>query len=150
MGRYTSTLYQIVYSTKYRRPCLKKSMRPELFRFIWGIMKNKKCHLYRINGIEDHLHILTDLHPAVPLARLVKDIKQSSSRLIREKQLLNHFPGWQIGYGAFTYSMDAKDRLIEYVKNQEQHHRKITFKREYMNLLEEHNIPYDERYLFED
>ncbi len=65
MSTYTQILYQIVYSTKYRRPTLVKENRSELFKYIWGILKNKKCHLYRINGVEDHLHIVTHIHPSV-------------------------------------------------------------------------------------
>ena len=85
MGRYTSIIYQIVFSTKHRTPYLHKDMRHELFKFIWGIFKNKKCHLYRINGVEDHLHIIMDLHPSVTLADLVKDIKLASTSLIKRK-----------------------------------------------------------------
>lgn len=150
MGRYTSIIYQIVFSTKHRTPCLHKNMRHELFKFIWGILKNKKCHLYRINGVEDHLHIVLDLHPSIPLADLVKDIKLASTSLIKRKNLIANFPGWQVGYGAFTYSIDAKERLIEYVKNQEEHHKKITFREEYIAFLKEHEITYNEKFLFED
>jgi len=113
-------------------------------------MKNKKCHLYRINGVEDHIHILTDLHPTIALSGLVKDIKVASTKMIKEEGLITNFLGWQVGYGAFTYSMSAKNHLIEYIKNQEAHHQKVTFKEEYIGLLKEHNIEYDEKYLFED
>jgi len=150
MGRHTSIIYQIVYSTKYRTPCLDKEIRPELFKYIWGILKNKKCHLYRMNGVEDHLHIVMDLHPTIALSNLIKDIKLASSKMIKEKNLIKNFLGWQIGYGAFTYSINEKENLIEYVKNQEEHHKKITFREEYISLLNEYEIEYDERYLFED
>jgi putative transposase len=150
MGRHTSIIYQIVYSTKYRTPCLDKEIRPELFKYIWGILKNKKCHLYRMNGVEDHLHIVMDLHPTIALSNLIKDIKLASSKMIKEKNLIKNFLGWQIGYGAFTYSINEKENLIEYVKNQEEHHKKITFREEYISLLNEYGIEYDERYLFED
>jgi len=113
-------------------------------------MKNKKCHLYRINGVEDHIHILTDLHPTIALSGLIKDIKLASTKMIKQENLITNFPGWQVGYGAFTYGMSAKDNLIEYIKNQEEHHRKVTFKEEYIGLLKEHDIDYDEKYLFED
>ena len=149
MGRHTSILYQIVYSTKRRIPCLKKEIRPRIFGHIYGTLQNKKCHTYRINGVEDHLHILIDLHPTVALSNLVKDLKLSSSDLITSEGLIEHFPGWQVGYGAFTYSQHAKPHLIEYIKNQEQHHRTVTFKKEYIGLLQEHRVEYDERYVFE-
>ena len=150
MGRHTSLLYQIVYSTKYRTTCLHKKMRPKLYSYIWGILKNKKCHLYRINGVEDHLHILTDIHPTLSISGLVKDIKLASSEMIKEEKLITDFPGWQIGYGAFSYATSSKNQLIEYVKNQEAHHKQVSFKEEYISLLEDHGIEYEEKYLFED
>ena len=147
MSTYTQILYQIVFSTKNRERTLLKENRDELFKYIWGVLKNKNCHLYRINGVEDHLHILTHLHPAVSLSSLVKDIKISSSLHIKKQTLFKRFTSWQEGYGAFTYSIKEKDRLINYIKNQEEHHRKKTFKEEYIALLREHEIDFDEKYL---
>jgi REP element-mobilizing transposase RayT len=147
MSTYTQILYQIVFSTKYREPILIKPNREALFKYIWGVIKNKNCHLYRINGVEDHIHILTHLHPAVSLASLVKDIKVSSSLYIKEHQLFNGFTNWQSGYGAFTYSIKEKNRVINYIKNQEEHHRKKTFREEYIDLLKEHGVEFDEKYL---
>jgi putative transposase len=147
MSTYTQILYQIVFSTKFREPTLIKEQRKELFEDIWGILKNKKCHLYRLNGVEDHIHIVTDLHPTIALSSLVKDIKLGSTSFIKEKALFPHFNGWQEGYSAFTYHISAKDNLIEYVKNQEAHHVKKTFREELEDLLKEHGISYDEKYL---
>ena len=147
MSTYTQILYQIVFSTKYRERTLTHENRPELFKFISGILKNKKCHLYRINGVEDHLHIITHLHPGVALASLVKDIKIASSVMIKKKGLFLGFGGWQEGYAAFTYSIDAKDNLIEYVKNQEEHHKARVFKEELIELLREQEVEFDEKYL---
>lgn len=113
-----SDLYQIVFGTNHHQKTLAADKRDELFRYIVGILKKKKCHLYRINGVEDHLDIVTHLHPSVALADLVKDIKLASSELIKKDKLFPNFGGWQDGYGAFTYSIEAKDRLIECVKNQ--------------------------------
>ncbi len=110
---------------------MEKENRPTLFKYIWDVLNNKKCHLYRINGVEDHLHIVTHLHPSVALSDLVKDIKLSSSGFIQENNLFKSFDGWQDGYGAFTYAIKAKENLIEYVKNQEEHHKTISFLDEY-------------------
>jgi len=115
--------------------------------YIYGILKSKECHLYRINAESDHLHIVTHLHPSVSLAALVKDIKLASTVFIKNEFLFPGFNGWQDGYGAFTYSISAKDNLIEYVKNQEKHHSVINFRKEFMQLLDEHKIDYDEKYL---
>ncbi len=112
-----------------------------------GILKNQKCHLYRINGAADHLHIVTHLHPTIALAGLIKDIKLASSGFIKGQNLFPRFNGWQDGYGAFTYSIKEKEKLIEYVKNQEVHHRIKTFREEIIELLKEHEIEFDEQYL---
>jgi putative transposase len=147
MSTYTQILHQIVFGTKNHEATLTKDNREKLFKYIWGILKNKKCHLYRINGVEDHLHIVTDIHPSASLANLVKDIKLASSDYIKQNNLFLKFNGWQDGYGAFTYSIKEKNRLIEYVKNQEEHHKKINFREEYVTLLKEHGIVFDEKYL---
>lgn len=147
MSTYTQIIYQIVFSTSKRITCLHQENRPELFKYISGIIKNKKSHLYRINGVEDHLHIVTHLHPTIALSDLVKDIKVASSIKIKETGWFKNFTAWQDGYGAFTYSIKEKDKLIEYVKNQEEHHKKISFKEEYIELLKEHKIEFDEKYL---
>lgn len=147
MSTYTQILYQIVFSTKQRKRVLTPERRPDLFKYIAGILQHKNCHLYRINGVEDHLHIITHLHPSVALASLVKDIKLASSKFIKEEGLFPSFDGWQDGYAAFTYAIEAKSNLIEYVKGQEEHHRKTTFKEELMKLLRENEVEFDEKYL---
>ena len=147
MSTYTQILYQIVFSTKSRERTLSENNRIELYKYISGVLKNKKCHLYRINGVEDHIHIVTHIHPSVALSNLIKDIKMASSEWIKTNKIFPNFNGWQDGYGAFTYSVSEKNRLIEYVKNQEAHHQKKTFKEEYIELLNEHGIEFDEKYL---
>ncbi len=147
MSTYTQILYQIVFSTKNREPSLVKEGRERLFRYIWGILKNNKCHLYRINGMEDHIHILTSLHPSVALSDLVKDLKVASSKFIKENQVFPNFGYWQNGYSAFTYSYGAKDKLVTYIKNQEEHHKTISFLDEYKALLKEFEVEFDEKYL---
>jgi len=97
--------------------------------------------------MEDHLHILTHIHPTVALATLVKDIKLASIDFIKSEGIFPDFEGWQNGYGAFTVSQRDKDQLINYIKNQETHHKKETFYDEYKRLIEEHGIEFDEKYL---
>ncbi len=115
--------------------------------YIAGVLKNKKCHLYAINGVEDHIHIVTHLHPAVALSDLVKDIKLSTTVLIKQNNLFPNFAGWQEGFGAFTYAPDQKHRVIAYVQNQEEHHRRKSFLEEYRELLNEFEVGYNEKYL---
>jgi REP element-mobilizing transposase RayT len=147
MSTYTQILYQIVFSTKGRKRTLIKENRSTLFKYISGILKNKKCHLYRIEGVEDHLHILTHVHPAISVSSLVKDIKIASSSFIKQEDLFPGFERWQNGYAAFTYSINAKDDLIKYVEDQEIHHKKKTFREELIHLLQEHKVEFDEKYL---
>ena len=147
MSTYTQSIHQVVFATKNRKPCLSKVNRPELFKYIWGIIKNSNCHLYRINGVEDHLHIATSVHQSISLANLVKNIKLASSQFIKEQNLFEGFNGWQEGYGAFTYSHKDKAALVNYVMNQEEHHKIKTFEEEYRELLFENGIEFDEKYL---
>ena len=148
MGTYTQILYQVVFSPKHRAPVMKKENREELFKYLYGVLKNKSCYSYQINGVEDHLHLVFSLHSSVALADLVKDMKIGSSKFIKEKKLFPGFTGWQTGYAAFTYSIEAKENLVRYVKNQEEHHKLKSYKEELIELLLEHEIEWKDEYLF--
>jgi REP element-mobilizing transposase RayT len=91
LSMYTKILYQIIFSTKERKRVLLEDNREQLYKYIWGILKKKNCHLYRINGVEDHIHIFTHLHPSIALADLIKDIKLASSDMIKNEKI---FPGF--------------------------------------------------------
>ena len=147
MSTYTQILYHIVFATKNRDPVLMPERREEMFRYIWGITKNLNCTLYRINGVEDHLHILVSLHPTVCLSDFVKTVKVASSTWIKEQNLFPQFTHWQDGYGAFTHSLKEKDALVNYIKNQQEHHRVKPFLEEFQTLLAEAGMTFDERYL---
>lgn len=147
MATYTQILYQIVFTTKNAENTMDLSKAENLYRYIWGVLKNKNCILYRVNGTENHIHIVTHIHPSVSISDLVKDIKVSSSKWVKEQNLFPYFKSWQEGYGAFTYHINQKEMLVNYVKNQREHHHKKTFKEEYIELLKEHGIEFDEKYL---
>jgi putative transposase len=147
MSTYTQILYQIVFASWNHENTMAQEGQQDLYKYIAGVLKNKNCHTYRINGIEDHIHIVTHIHPSISLAALVKDIKLASSSWIKVTGTFRNFNGWQEGYGAFTYSIKEKDRLIEYVKQQKEHHKTQSFREEYMDLLAEHGIQCDEKYL---
>lgn len=147
MSTYTQILYQIVFCTRNRERTITEAHQNKLYGFITGILKNKQCHLYRIGGVEDHLHIVTHLHPSIALADLIKDIKLASTAYIKSEHLFPNFRGWQNGYGAFTYDLSAKENLISYVKNQGEHHKKVNFHDEYRQLLIKHDIDFEEKYL---
>jgi REP element-mobilizing transposase RayT len=147
MSTYTQIIYHIVYSTKGRVPCIAADRRKDLYNYMWGCIRNKDCHLYRIGGVEDHVHILSSLHPSIALADYIKDLKVSATKWIRETGLIARFPGWQVGYAAFTQSRAELNGLIEYIKRQETHHRKTSFREELKRLLEEAGIEFEEKYL---
>jgi REP element-mobilizing transposase RayT len=147
MSTYTQIIYQIIFSTKEHKKVLIEDNREKLYKYICGILNKKNCHLYRINGVEDHIHICTHLHPSISLANLIKDIKLASSDMIKTENIFPGFNKWQIGYGAFTYSIHEKDKVIEYIKNQVKHHKTETFIDEYKRFLKEYKIKYDEKYL---
>lgn len=147
MSTYIQILYQIVFGTFNHENTIDTLKRGELYKYISGILKNKKCHLYRIGGVSDHLHIITHLHPSISLASLIKDVKLATTGYIKNKSLFPNFSDWQKGYGAFKYSFREKDILIEYVNNQETHHNKRTFEQELIDLFTEHGIDNNEKYL---
>lgn len=147
MSTYKQILYHFVYSTKHREPTMIQDQKRRLFIYIHNLLSKKNCHLYRINGMEDHIHILTSVHPSIAVSSLIKDIKLASGKFILEEKLFPKFNGWQDGYGAFTETIKAKERLITYIRNQEEHHKKVTFLEEYQALLEEYEIEYDPKYL---
>lgn len=147
MGTYRQIFYQIVFGTKNRKATIAREAEEELYKYIWSIIKNKKCTLFRINGIEDHIHLMSDLHPSLSLSNYVKDIKIASSIWMKESGKSPAFEGWQEGYGAFTYSVREKDMIINYIKNQKEHHKTENFQDEFRRLLKENGVPFDEKYL---
>jgi len=105
---YTQILYHIVLRTKRREPSINQENVQSLYKYIWGIIKNKKGKLYRINGIEDHIHILCDLHPSIALADFVKSVKVATSLWMKQSPDFRLFQGWGEGYAAFTYSFKIR------------------------------------------
>ena len=144
---FTQIFYHIVFSTKDRRPAIRDDRREDLFHYIWGINNNLDCHLYRVNAVEDHIHVLTSIHPDVALSKYINAVKTGSSGWIRKNGVFPNWPGWQIGYGGFTLSIRDKEAVIEYIKRQPEHHREELFLDEYKRLLTEAGIQFDEKYL---
>ena len=147
MSSYRQIYYQIVFGTKYRKPTINPMHDTALYAYIHGIITKQKCKLYRINGIEDHIHIFCSLHPSLSLAQFVQDIKVASNLWMKSSGKFPLFEGWQVGYGAFTYNIRERDMMINYVKKQKEHHGKETYYDEYKRLLHENGIEYDEQYL---
>jgi putative transposase len=147
MASFRQIYYHIVFGTKSHKPTLVDEFSEEVYKYIWGIIKNKNCKLYRINGSRDHLHILSDLHPSLALADFIKEIKISSSVWIKNHGKFSNFEGWAEGYAGFTISHNDRSRIIEYIKCQKEHHKTETFLDEYKRLLIESGIEFDEKYL---
>ncbi|MCC8199015.1 MAG: IS200/IS605 family transposase [Tannerellaceae bacterium] len=145
MSSYKQLLYHIVFCTKHREATLKLEHSEVLYKYIWGIIKQKKGVLYHINGMEDHIHILSDLDPSIALADYVRDIKRASSGWLASSDLFPDFKGWAEGYGAFSYTWRDKEIIINCIRNQRIHHQDATFEEEYRKLLNEFKIEIDEK-----
>lgn len=149
MSTYTQFLYQLVFGSKGHLPFLSTENQDILFAYIAGILKKKSCHSYIVGGASNHLHIITHIHPTIAPAYLIKDIKKATHAMIlRERKIFLNFPGWQVGYSGFTYHISSKESLINYVKNQAEHHKTVSFKDELISLLKEHRVDYIDDYLF--
>jgi putative transposase len=147
MSSYHKIYYHIIFGTKSRIRSLSEEKQPDLFKYIWGILKKHDCFMYRINGTEDHIHIVCELNPEQSLADIIKEIKVASSLWIKKSGFFPLFDGWAEGYAALTFSEKEKEIIVNYVKNQKEHHKKLTFFEEYKNFLIENNIPFKEEYL---
>ena len=119
----TKSLHHIVFATKHRKPTIAEEHKRELYAYIFGILKNKKCFLLRMNGIADHIHLLIDIHPTVAIADLVKDIKQHSNRWTRENPDFPRFESWGEGYYAVSIGINDIESCKQYIMGQEEHHR---------------------------
>ncbi len=148
-GTYSQIYIQLVFVVKSRQNFLKKEFREEIFKYMSGIITAKGQKSIIINGVEDHVHLFIGLKPSMRLSDLVRDVKNNTTNFINEKQFLKSKFSWQIGYGAFSYSHSHIDNVYQYILKQEEHHKKKSFKQEYMLLLKRFNIEFKEEYLFE-
>ncbi len=146
---YTQMYVQIVFAVLGRANAIKEIHGYELEKYICGIISNKKCKPLSIYINPDHVHLLIGLHPTRCVSDLTRDIKASSSKLINDKKWVAGKFNWQDGFGSFTYSRSQIDGVIKYILNQPEHHKRSTFKEEYLLMLQKNEIEYDERYLFE-
>jgi putative transposase len=145
---YTQIHIQIVFTVQNRDSVILNTWKDELYKYITGIIQNNKHKLLAINGMPDHIHILIGYRPTQSLSDLMQDIKGSSSKWINEKRFVNGRFSWQEGYGAFSYAKTDLARIIGYIQHQYEHHTKKTFLEEYMELLKEFDIEYDDRFVF--
>jgi len=148
-GTYTQNYIQIIFAVKNREASLSAEIRPKVFSYMSGIITSLKHKSIIVNGVSDHVHIFLGLNPSVSISDTVHDIKRSTSIFINNEKLCKRNFYWQEGYGSFTYSRSQIDRVYNYIKFQEKHHSKYSFKLEYINFLKKFGIEYDEKYLFE-
>jgi putative transposase len=146
---YVSSYFHCVFSTKERWPIITPSLREGLWPFLGGIARENGMKAIEIGGVQDHVHILLSLPSTMAISKAMQLIKGGSSKWVHdtfpEHQLFN----WQVKYGAFTVSVSLLDKTIVYIRNQEKHHRKVSFQEEFLTLLAKHRIAFDERYLWD-
>jgi putative transposase len=148
-GTFSQIYIQCVFAVKGRQNLLQKPWSDEIFKYMAGIIKGKYQKPIIVNGVADHVHLFIGLNPSISVAELVRDVKNNSSNFINEQQYVMGKFAWQEGYGAFSYAHSQIDQVYQYVLNQEEHHRKKTFKEEYIDFLKRFEIKYDEKYLFD-
>ena len=148
-GTFSQIYIQVVFAVKGRDNLITKPWRDELHKYIAGIIKGKAQKSIIVNGVADHIHCFVGLKPSMSISDLVRDIKNNSTNFVNEKRLVKGKFSWQEGYGAFSYSHSHINDVYNYILNQEEHHKKKTFKEEYLEFLNKFEIPYEERYLFE-
>jgi REP element-mobilizing transposase RayT len=144
-----SSYHHCVFSTKERQPLISPALRQRLWPFLGGIARQNKMKAIEIGGLEDHVHVLLSLPSTVCIAKALQLIKGGSSKWVHETFPEHRLFGWQEQYGAFSVSVSQRDKIIEYIKNQQEHHRKMTFQEEFLALLKTHHIEYDEGYLWD-
>ena len=145
---YSQAYFHLVFSPKNREALIQKSWSNELEKYISGIIQNNKHKLLAIKSMHDHIHIFIGYYLNQTIPDLVEEIKTSSNAWIKYNKLSKHKFEWQKGYGAFTHSRSQIDKVVKYINNQEKHHKKKSFKNEYLNILKQNDIKYDNQYLF--
>jgi REP element-mobilizing transposase RayT len=146
---YTNLLYHIVFSTKDRIPLITDEFKEELYRYIGGIVRAEGGVQLEIGGVTDHVHILAKIKPAISVSEMLAKLKANSSKWINDHKMKFRKFGWQEGYAAFTVSESQVAVVREYIRNQQEHHRKQTYQEEFVALLERHGIEYDPQYLWD-
>ncbi|WP_296621364.1 IS200/IS605 family transposase [Marivirga sp.] len=146
---YSQINIQCIFAVKGRKYLLTKDIRTELFKYMHGILKNDNTYPLAVNGWKDHIHVFFELSPKMSIADHMMKLKSSSSKWLNDHYFKSREFKWQEGYGAFSYSKSQRSNVINYIQNQEEHHRNVSFREEYLGFLEKFDVDYDERYLFD-
>ncbi|RPH34499.1 MAG: IS200/IS605 family transposase [Bacteroidales bacterium] len=148
-GTYSQIYIQVVFAVNGRQNILQKPWREEVFKYMAGIIKGKNQKSIIVNGVSNHVHLFIGLKPSMALSDLVRDLKNNSSNFINSQKFVRGKFSWQEGFGSFSYSQSQIENVYQYILKQEEHHRKRTFKEEYIEFLKQFEIEYDEKYLFD-
>lgn len=149
MSTFSQIYIQVVFAVKGRTSLIGASWEEELYKYMTGVITNKGQKLLAINGMPDHIHILIGMKPTCCLSDLIREVKKATNAFVKEKKFIKFKFEWQEGYGAFSYSHSALDNVIAYIQNQKEHHKKKTFKQEYIGFLKKFEVEHDEKYLFD-
>ena len=147
---YTQLYIQIIFAVKYREALLKKEWRKELFQYITAIVQNHRHKMMIINGVEDHVHMFVSMNPSQSVSKLVREVKRSSAVWLNENKYKKSRFQWQKGYGAFSYSQSQTERVINYIKKQEEHHKKISLQEEYKDFLKSYEVSFRDEFLLQE
>lgn len=148
-GTFHQIYIQYVFAVKGRANLLQKPWRDYVFKYISGIITNQGQKSIIVNGVSDHVHVFVGLKPSQCVSDLIRDVKNNSSNFINDQKFVKGKFSWQEGYGVFSYSHSQLDNVYKYILNQEEHHRKKTFKTEYNEFLKKFEIPFKDKYLFD-
>jgi len=147
-GTFSQIYIQIVFAVNGRTNLLQEPWRKEVFKYMAGIINGKNQKPIIVNGVANHVHLFVGLKPSMCVSDLVRDIKNNSSNFINDQKFVHGKFFWQEGFGSFSYSHSQIEQVYQYILNQEEHHRKRTFKEEYLDFLKKFEVDYDEKYLF--
>ena len=147
---YTQLYYHIVIRTHQSRLAIREEYEQELYAYIHGMCKKRDVYLHRINGMPDHIHLFVELPSMLPVGKFVQEIKSVSSVWLKNNPHFPDFDRWSKEYAAFTYSSRDKKMIINYIRNQKDHHKKVTFQDEYRQFLLDNGLSIDDRYFLDD
>ena len=147
---YTTSYYHVVFRTYRSEPTINEEHEQELYGYIIGIAQNLHCVMYRIGGMPEHIHMFVSLPSSLSLAEFVQRVKTESSKWLKANKNFPGFAGWGHEYAGFSYSIRDKDMIINYIKNQKEHHKKTKFSNEYRSFIKKNGVTVDERYFLHD
>lgn len=145
---YSQLYIHFVFAVQNRVSLIQPEWEEELYKYITGIIQNKTHKMIAFNGMPDHLHLFIGYQPKEAMSELIKVVKSESTKWVKGRGFVRGKFQWQEGYGAFSYSRSQVDRVYHYIRNQKEHHRKKSFREEYLQLLKKFNVNFDERYVF--